>query len=345
MARIDKKIVIIGKVPIKFKNTYNRLVSHPLQSWQWGEFREKTGVKVVRRGIFKNDKIADGFQLTIHKIPRTPWNIGYLPKASWPDNQVLSELVKIGKKHNCIFIKLEPNIEKSKVKSQKSKLQLKTQKFNLRKSSHPLFTKHTFRIDLTKSEGKLLKQMKSKTRYNVRLAQKKGVKVVEDNSKGAFDEYITLMKETTKRQKFYAHDEVYHGKMWEALYPAGIAHLLKAVYKEETLVIWIVFLFNGVLYYPYGASSNKHRNLMASNLNLWEAIRWGKKHGAKLFDLWGALGPNPDKADPHYGFHRFKKGYGGKLVELVGSYDLVLKPLHYSIYNIAHKIRWKLLRP
>lgn len=327
----------IDNIPLKYKDNYNKLADHPLQSCEWGEFREKTGVKVVRRGIFENKNLIGGFQLTIHKIPRTSLTIGYLPKGNLPTEEILRELTKIGEKHNCIFIKLEPNTVKQKAP-------FKSKKYKLIKSPHPLFTKFTFHIDLTKSEDELLAQMKSKTRYNLRLAEKKGVKVIEDNSRKAFEQYLNLMEKTTKRQKYFAHNKDYHRKMWEFLHKAGIAHLLKAVYKGEILVCWIVFLFNNILYYPYGASSDKYRNLMASNLIMFEAMRWGKANGAKLFDMWGALGPDPDKADPWYGFHRFKQGYGGKLVEFTGSYDLILKPLHYRLYNLVHILRWLILR-
>ncbi len=210
-------------------------------------------------------------------------------------------------------------------------------------SSRPLFTKHTFQIDLTRGEDELLTRMNSKTRYNVRLAQKKGVKVVEDNSDRFFEAYLKLQKETTRRQKFFAHDEKYHRQLWKTLRPAKTAYLLHAVYKEEILVSWMVFLFNQVLYYPYGGSSVNFRNLMPSNLMLWEAIRWGKKHQAKIFDLWGSLGPNPDINDPWYGFHRFKEGYGGRLVEFIGSYDFIINPTLYKLYNLAENVRWKIL--
>ena len=134
--------------------------------------------------------------------------------------------------------------------------------------------------------------------------------------------------------------------MWETLAPSGIAHLLTASFRPQNdtqksiiLVAWIVFLFNGVIYYPYGASSTLYRNVMASNLMMWEAIKFGKKHGAKIFDMWGALGPDPDPKDPWYGFHKFKQGYGATHVEFVGSYDLVIKPFLYRIYNLIHKCR------
>ena len=77
---------------------------HPLQSSRWGEFRKKTGVKVV--------SVADGFQMTIHQIPHLPFFIGYLPKCGMPTKAILNQLTEIGKKEHCVFIKLEPNIIK-----------------------------------------------------------------------------------------------------------------------------------------------------------------------------------------------------------------------------------------
>jgi len=131
--------------------------------------------------------------------------------------------------------------------------------------------------------------------------------------------------------------EGYHKK-------AGQAHLFKAMYKEKVLSAWIVFILDGVLYYPYGASSREHRELMANNLLAWEVIMFGKKKGCKKFDMWGSLGENPDKNDPWYGFHKFKEGYGGELVEFVGSWDLVVRPVLYWLYRLGEEIRWMFLR-
>ncbi len=327
---------------------------HPLQSPEWGEFRKKTGVKVVR---------INNLQLTIHSLPHTKYTIGYFPKGPDIDKKMLDKLLEIGKKENCIFIQLEPNVEK--IDNKKYKLK------NLFPSLRPLFTKYTFILDLTKSEDKLLKNMNSKTRYNTKLAEKKGVKVIEDNSDKAFEEYLRLTKETTQRQRFYAHSERYHRLMWETLsnQKSSIrdirlssveaqaqdknqksddtelsAHLLKAEYEGEILAAWILFVLGDTLYYPYGASSTKYKEVMASNLMMWETIKFGKKLGLKNFDMWGALGVNPNSKDPWYGFHKFKEGYGAKHVEFVGSYDYVLKKKLYVIYNILNNIRWLILK-
>lgn len=321
------------------KNEYNEVVNHPLQSFEWGEFRIKTGVKVVRRALIKNGKIISGFSLTIHKIPKTKFTIGYLPKSDNPTKEILLELKKVGKENNCIFIQLEPNILQSQ------KLKLETQ--NIKPSFHPLFTKFTFVLDLSKSEEELLKSFHPKTRYNIKVAQKHNVIVSEKNSQKAFDEYLRLTKETTTRQKFYAHTPDYHKKMWETLNQSSeglTAHLLTAEYDKKTLTSWVLFVFHDTLYYPYGASSTEHRNVMASNLIMWETILFGKKLGLKKFDMWGALGANPDPNDPWYGFHKFKEGYGATHTEFVGSYDLVINPVMYQFYKAADKARWLYLR-
>lgn len=326
---------------------------HPMQSLEWDEFRKKTGLKVIRE---------NGFQLTIHKIPHTPWTVGYLPKSPMPTKEIIAKLREIGKKEKCIFMQLEPNTEVENGKFKMENLILNSQ-LSIFNSFHPLFTKYTFVLDLTKSEEDLLRSMHPKTRYNIKIAQKHNVEIIEDNSDKAFEEYLKLTKETTRRQNFYAHTENYHRLMWETLrvhsskfivqssYDKLTAHLLLARYKPSTtnyqpitLAAWILFVYKDTLYYPYGASSSLHRETMASNLMMWEAIKFGKKLGLKKFDMWGALGPNPDKNDPWYGFHRFKEGYGGELIELVGSFDLVINPFLYTLYKVLDKIRWAILR-
>ena len=332
------------------KDEFNKVVNHPLQSFEWGEFRKKTGLKVIRRGLVSNGKLLDGFTLTLHKVPRTGFNIGYLPKGNEPTKEILDELIAIGRENNCIFIQLEPNLFANTGYS------ILNTEYSIKPAAHPLFTKYTFVLNLEKSEQELLAQMHSKTRYNIRVAEKHKVKVVEDNSEKSFDNYLKLMNETTNRQQFYAHTNSYHKNLFEILPKKSSAnslsyHLLNATFKPLTsrlslltLTSWVLFVFKNTLYYPYGASSRENRDVMANNLIAWEAIKFGKRLGLKKFDMWGALGPEPDKNDPWYGFHRFKEGYGASLVEFVGSYDLVIKPTIYQLYKVADKLRWTLLK-
>lgn len=332
------------------KEEYNAVVTHPLQSFEWGEFREKTGVTVIRRGLIQKGKIVDGFTLTIHKVPKTKLTIGYLPKGILPRKEILDEIKRVGKDAHCIFIQFEPNLTHDKLSQWKSA----TKSFSFTNSFHPLFTKYTFVLPLSLPEDELLKNFHPKTRYNIKIAMKRKVRIIEDDSENAFKEYLKLTNETTTRQKFYAHTPSYHTKMWETLKTNSqkglTAHLLKAVYRDEEskkeviLATWILFVFHDTLYYPYGASSSEFRNVMASNLIMWEAIRFGKKQGLKYFDMWGALGNDPDPKDPWFGFHKFKEGYGAMRTEFIGSFDLVINPALYQVYKVADKARWTLLR-
>jgi len=307
------------------QKTFNKKSSHPLQTWEWGEFRKAWGNKVVRFPFG---------QITIHKIPFLPYKIGIFVKGPKPNKKQLSTLKEYASKNKIFFIKLEPNFV-PKNKKQKEEL-IKLLKKEGCKKGRRLFTPQTFWIDLTKSEEELLKSFSSKTRYNVRLSERKGVIIKEDNSDKAFNKYLELTFQTAKRQGFFAHTKKYHELMWKILKSANIAHLLVASYKGKILTTWILFVWKDFLYYPYGASSNKYKNLMANNLIMWEAIKYGKKLNLKIFDLWGK--------EEGKGFTRFKEGYNPQVVEFIGTWDLVInKPIYY-IYKFLESIRWFILK-
>src|SRR3989344_239745 len=336
--------------PITQKTSYNNSVSHVIQSWEWGEFRKSLGIPVRRYGLYQNNKLSKAFQLTLHKIPFTNKYVGYLPKGPFPNQELTDALKKIGQEETCAFIKVEPNVtlsspvipseqsERGNLYSTKIATSPSTNAQGPRndesidksfiKSPKPLFTKYNFIVDLTKSEEQLLKNMHPKTRYNIKVAQKHGVKIEERTDDEAFKIYLKLYFETTKRQGYHGHNENYHRKVWDTLRDTNMARILIATYSEPIthnslpLTAWMLFNFQDTLYYPYGGSSIEHKEVMANNLVAWEAIKLGKKMGLKLFDMWGALGPDADPKDSWIGFHNFKKGYGGELVEYIGTYDL-----------------------
>lgn len=303
---------------------------HPLQTKAWGQFRRAWGNEVLetKYGI-----------LTLHRIPLINKKIGMFIKGAAPTKAMLIDLKKIAKEHNLIFIKLEPNVRKN---TKFTRLLTNSGAT----SGKTLFTPTTFQIDLTKSEEELLKSFHSKTRYNIRYAERHGVTVVEDNSDKAFEKYLQLMRETAQRQGFYAHSEKYHRLMWKYLRKAGIAHLLVAKKgptspkaslgaSGEVLTTWILFRSKDALYYPYGAWSGKNQNLQPNSLMMWSAIKFGKKQKLKYFDLWGR--------EFGKGFTRFKEGFSPEIVEFLGTWDLITSPLYWP-YVYAEKLRWLILR-
>jgi lipid II:glycine glycyltransferase (peptidoglycan interpeptide bridge formation enzyme) len=298
----------------------DKIAIHPLQTSAWAEFRRKWGNEVLetKYGI-----------ITVHRLRPTDYGIGIFEKGPVPTRTMLDDLKKIGKENNLIFIKLEPNCIKS------DKL-VKLVQSEGAVAGRRLFTPTTFWVDLGPAEQDILKSFSSKTRYNIRLAQRNGVTVREDNSEEAFNKYLELTRETINRQGFYAHTEKYHRLMWNILKKAGIAHLLVASYRGEIITTWILFAWKNFLYYPYGASTEKHKEVMANNLMMWEAIKFGKKLGLTTFDLWGR--------EEGKGFTKFKEGYNPKVVEFLGTWDLVINKPLYAIYKIAEWIRWPTLK-
>lgn len=313
----------------KQKTQYDKLATHLIQSWQWGEFRKSLQTSLFRFGIYQNNKLTTVFQFTLHKIPFTKFYVGYLPKGPSPDKNLADALEKIAKEKRCAFFKIEPNV------SIEDKSYILDTRF--KKSPKSLFTKHNFILDLTKSEEILLKYMHPKTRYNIRLAEKKGVKVEERTDDEAFEIYLKLYFETTKRQSYFGHNEKYHQKVWEIFKKAKLARLLIGFCNNKPLSAWMLINFKDTLYYPYGGSSTEHKEVMANNLVAWHAIKLGKKLKLKTFDMWGTAGPNPSPADPYYGFHRFKQGYNPELTEYIGTFDLIFNYPLYHFFNFFDK--------
>lgn len=306
----------------------DKIATHPLQTSAWGEFRKRWGNEVLE---------TDYGLLTLHHLPFTSYRIGIFEKGPAPNRKMLNVLRVMGKDKNLVFIKLEPNTPKS------PKL-IELMKSEGAVPGKTVFTPSTFWIDLTPSEEELMKGFSSKTRYNIRVAQRNGVTVKEDNSDEAFDRYLELTRETVSRQGFYAHSEKYHRLMWEILKKVGIAHLLVArlnppspeASEGQVITTWILFVWRDFLYYPYGASTEEHKNVMANNLMMWEAIKFGKKLGLTTFDLWGR--------EEGKGFTKFKEGYNPHVVEFLGTWDLIINKPMYSLYKIGEKIRWPALK-
>ncbi len=320
---------------------------HILQSPEWGQFKTLVGARAVT---------SDKSQLTIHKLPLKIWPVGYAPKIR-PEDLDLEKIYEVGKKNNCIFVKLDVPHASCEFKIESSKLKVVEGK--------SIFAKSTILMDLTKSDDELLSAMREKTRYNLRLAQKKGVtvKIYPDDPPGhalqmpqpqqkeALEDFIKLQKETAARQKFFVHADHYYKTCFETLSSHGMAYLLEAKLSTinsqlstKTAASWILFRYGDVLYYPYGESNYEYRSYMPSNLLMWEAIKLGKKLGCKVFDLWGAASDPNDEKDPWHGFTRFKLSFGGLHVKLAPTYDLIINPKNYNLFNLIDEFRWKLLR-
>jgi lipid II:glycine glycyltransferase (peptidoglycan interpeptide bridge formation enzyme) len=186
-------------------------------------------------------------------------------------------------------------------------------------------------LDLTGSEEEWLARMKQKTRYNLRIAFKKGVQVRE----GGYDDFPLIYRmyaETSIRDGFIIRLEDYYSKVWRTFIEHNMADLLVAEYQNEPIAALFLFHFANKAWYLYGMSSQVHRDKMPNYLLQWKAMQLARDHGCKSYDLWGA----PDKldeSDPLWGVYRFKEGLGAKVIHTLGAWDYTSRPQLYRLFN------------
>jgi lipid II:glycine glycyltransferase (peptidoglycan interpeptide bridge formation enzyme) len=315
---------------------YDDRVSHVTQSWEWGNSRRKQGVPCLRFGMYRDGQLVSAFSLTLHKLPVIGANVGYVPKGPFPDRDLADVLAKVGRRTNCIGVKVVPGVPATEARSRAIDARFQV-------ASKGLFLKHTYVVDLTKPEDEPLRNAAADFRYSVRYARKRGVRVEERTDDQAFEVFYRLYSDTCLRAGYVGHDKRYHQAAWETLRDAGLARILLGLYTPEgrgepvPLAAWMIYNFRDTLYYPYAGSSDQFRSLKANDLVAWEAINLGKRLGLKRFDLWGTLPPDSDPNHPWHGFSHFKAKLGGDLVEHLGTYDLVLNRPLYALFTAIDK--------
>jgi len=199
------------------------------------------------------------------------------------------------------------------------------------------------KLDLTPSPDELLAACKSKTRYNIRLASRKGVTVRDNCTPAEVDTFYDLLQVTTERDRFTVRPRAYFHRLWELLEPAGFARLALAYYEDEPIAGALVTRFGDTCCYLYGASANRHRNRMPNHLVQWHLIQWARAQGCRVYDFRG-VSPHPEADDHLAGLNRFKAGFGARFVEYVGEFDLPLAQPHYFVWAVGKPAAVNLLK-
>ena len=323
------------------------LENHPLasihQSLPWAHFQEK----VATRGKYwvlaleENGKIMGGTTIVRHQLPKGySWLyagrgplLDYGSKDAEQGMDLLIESIKeIAKKENAVFLRIDPPLEKN------------PPKFNgFKESPAGFYPEHTLILDLDKSEEEILKQMKPKGRYNIKVAQKHKVQILAvDPKQKSFDRYLDayhkLVSETTQRDGFYAHRKSFHRAMIETLDANNAGKLYIPRYKDKIIGGIIATFFGDTATYYYGASSNEDRNVMAPYLLQWEVIKDAKKRGHKYYDFLGIAPPNSPN-HPWAGVTSFKRKFGGHDKHYIRCQEYSFKPLVHFLYKIRKWIK------
>jgi lipid II:glycine glycyltransferase (peptidoglycan interpeptide bridge formation enzyme) len=304
---------------------------HLLQTAEWGELKSAFGWDAVR--ILSGDV---GLQILFRRLP-LGFSIAYAPKPMSGFERLSSEIDIACRRQHAIFLKVEPHTWEGEPSTFNSSTLLRAGLQPSIRSPHNIQPPRTIIVDLRGTEEEILARMKQKTRYNIRLAEKKSVTVRAWDDIPAFHR---MMLVTGGRDNFGVHLLEYYRRAYELFHPAGMCELLVAEYEGRPLAALMVFAHGRRAWYVYGASNDEERNRMPTYLLQWEAMRWARSKGAEEYDLWGV--PDEDeetleanfesRQDGLWGVYRFKRGFGGELKRATQAHDRVYMPWLYRLY-------------
>jgi len=297
-----------------------------LQSPEWEKFQHSLGRKTWR--VFSgtsSGKRQEGEVLLIrHDLP-AGFNYLYCPRPAALNDRCLLEAEKIARKEKSIFLKIDPTEE----------ISISHFRFQTARSLQP---SKTILLDLSLSPRELLCAMQEKTRYNIRLAERRGVRVwTADARVSAFENFWRLLQETAQRGGFGIHGREHYEKLLLTRSDNFSNELFLAEYGGKVIAAALVNFYQdatspGTATYLHGASGREHRQVMAPHFLHWSIIKEAKERGFKFYDLGGI----DEKKWP--GLTRFKLGFGGKRVEYPASIDLIYRPAWYWVYKLARNI-------
>ncbi len=306
---------------------------HLLQSWGWGELKAPGGWQPLRVALCDGDQIVAAAQVLRRGAPRLPLRLGhlaYIPKGpvlDWSQPALVeaffTHLHGLLRQQGALALRLEPQVEQGTTLGEQVARHLQALHLRPVRAIQPL---RTIVLDLEPDEQMLLAQMKPKWRYNVRLAERKGVTVRRAAGPEDIRAWYRLYEVTSERDRFGIHTLDYYLRAWELLAPHDELCLLLAEHEGTLLAGIFVGFFAGQAIYLYGASSNEQRLLMPNYALQWEAIRLARRQGARQYDFWG-IPDTDDEDEAMAGVYRFKDGWGGRIVRSIGGYEFAYRPL------------------
>jgi len=325
--------------------------SHLLQTSAWGTLKSQFGWEVERVGLvdgIDENELDAGAQVLYRRLPLGLGRLAYVPKGpllDWDDEAqtkaLLATLDQATRKQGAVALTVEPDLPDTAAHRERmAALGLRPSPFDA------IQPRRTLVVDLSPDEETILMAMKSKTRYNIRLARRKGV-TVRAAGEDDLPTFHALMQATAERDTFGIHTPAYYECAYRLFAPCDRARLLLAEVAGEPVAAVMVFALPPRAWYFYGASSNAHREKMPTYLLQWEAMRWAKAIGCTGYDLYGI--PDEDeetleaeftqRSDGLWGVYRFKRGFGGELVRSVGAWDQVYAPARYGLLKAGYAIQ------
>lgn len=321
--------------------------AHILQTWEWAQFKAHYGWKPLPQLWRDEQGKVRAAAMVLRRAAPGGLNMLYVPRGplvDWQDKQwsrlAVERLQDLAKQQRSIFIKMDPermlgsgqpgtadDLAEPGAEEFLTDLRARGWRF----SEEQVQFRNTVLIDLHGDEADWLVRMKQKARYNIRLAERKGVSV-RSGTPADLHLLYTMYAETSVRDHFVIRDESYYNRLWRDFMERGLAEPLIAEVDGQPVGAIMLFTFAGRAWYLYGMSRDMHREKMPNYLLQWEAMRRAKARGCIQYDLWGA--PDTfDEHDPLWGVFRFKEGLGGRVARTTGAWDYPARPVFYLLYT------------
>jgi lipid II:glycine glycyltransferase (peptidoglycan interpeptide bridge formation enzyme) len=306
---------------------------HLLQSYAWGELKSRFGWQVERWARRDGARMVAGAQVLFRRL-LPGLQLAYIPRGPLtPDAAFLQVLCESLRSRGIFLLKLEPDWSQNDARDQI------LAEAGFHRSTETIQPPATIHIDLTRDLDAILAAMKPKWRYNIRLAEKKGV-TVRAGTPADLHAFYELSRITAERDRFGLHAREYYRAAFELLTACDAAQLFIAEYAGQALAMIFVTAFGREAIYLYGASGNAHRNVMPNHALHWAAIQWAKARGAAHYDLWGIPARRGGVTPPlPNSLYQFKQGFGGEVVRYTGAWDYVYTRWQHQVYRAARKIK------
>lgn len=323
------------------------VAAHPrgsiLQTTNWARLKSRFGWSSRRVWMRRDGRLVAGAQVLFRSVALGIVKLGYIPHGplvDWHDAEQVEVLFNhidhAAYERGAGMLKLEPRIWQDEMRIEEWTALYG--RHGCVPSPDTIQPPRTVTIDLTPAEDELLARMKQKTRYNIRLAEKKGV-TVREGTADDLPAFIRLMQITGRRDQFGIHDPAYYRTAYELFAPRDAA-LWLAEFEGRPLAGVMVFASGRSAAYLYGASSDEERQRMPAYAAQWAAIRWAKVRGCTTYDMWGIPDAGEEELEANFTerqdglwpVYRFKRGFGGEIRRTVGAADRVYNPMLHRLY-------------
>ena len=319
-----------------------------MQAWEWGELKARTGWRAWRLAVCDGETIVGAMQILQRGLPGGK-SLFYAPRGPLCDlrdeetlGRLLAEARGLARQQKALALRVDPAVGAAESECAET---LRKAGFKPSPGAESNFggtqPRYVMKVDISMDEEALLASFHPKWRYNLRLAEKKGVRITSECTREDVPLFYEVLQETCKRDGFAVRAISYYYDIWDLLIEQGLGAMFLGRVEDQVVCGALTLALGRQAWYVYGASSNRFRNTMPNHLMQWEMMKWAKQRDCSVYDMRGVARETGSEGEDGglHGLNRFKRGFGAVYSEYLGEFDLVYSPLWYGLFNFAETAR------